>query len=60
LKVWPLMVEANMSSEKVALMLAEGSTPLAPPVGTVLLTLGRVVSVGGLGGGLGVVTSILP
>jgi hypothetical protein len=36
------MVEAFMSSEKVALALALGPKPVAPLVGTVLITLGGV------------------
>src|SRR5919199_6674382 len=38
------MVVASISSEKVAVTLAAGSTPVAFAVGTVLVTLGAVVS----------------
>ena len=40
LKVVVFMVEANMSSEKVAVTLVDGTTPVALAVGTVLVTLG--------------------
>jgi hypothetical protein len=42
------MVEANMSSEKVAFMLTVGATALALALGEVFMTLGGVVSL--LGG----------
>ena len=38
------MVEAFMSSEKVAVTFAAGTTPVAFATGTVLVTLGAVVS----------------
>ena len=50
-KVVVLMVEAIMSSEKVALTLTVGATPVAFALGTVLVTLGGVVSGGGVGSG---------
>ena len=53
LKVVGFMEEAIIFSEKVAFMLADGATPVALLVGTVLVTLGAVVSVGGGGGGGG-------
>ena len=40
-----------MSSEKVAVMFVVGATPVAFALGTVLVTLGGVVSVGGGSGG---------
>jgi hypothetical protein len=43
-KVVLLMVEANMSSEKVALTLSVGATPVAFALGTALVTLGAMVS----------------
>jgi hypothetical protein len=46
LKVVGIMEEAIIFSEKVAVMLAEGATPVALLVGEVLVTLGEVVSVG--------------
>jgi hypothetical protein len=45
-KVVSLMVEAVMSSEKVALSLSVGATPVAFALGTVLMTLGAVESSG--------------
>ena len=53
LKVVGLMEEAIIFSEKVAVRLAEGATPVALAAGEVLVTLGAVVSVGGGGGGGG-------
>ena len=46
-KVVLLVVEAVMSSEKVALTLTVGATIVAPALGTVRVTLGGVVSGGG-------------
>ena len=54
LKVVGFMEEAIIFSEKVAVMLAEGATPVALEAGEVLVTLGEVVG-GGEGGGGGVV-----
>jgi hypothetical protein len=39
LKVVVFMEEAIIFSEKVAVRLAEGATPVAPALGTVLMTL---------------------
>ena len=50
LKVVGFMEEAIMASEKVAVMLAEGATPVALAAGEVLVTLGEVVSVDEGGG----------
>ena len=47
LKVEVVMEEAIIFSEKVAVRFEEGATPVAPAVGTVLMTLGEVVSGGG-------------
>ena len=44
LKVVPFMEEANIASEKVAVTLVVGETPVALAVGTVLMTVGAVVS----------------
>jgi hypothetical protein len=49
LKVWVFMEELIIFSEKVAVRLTEGATPVALAVGEVLVTLGGVVSVGGGG-----------
>ena len=50
------MEEAIIFSEKVAMTLVEGATPVALAAGEVLVTLGRVVSVVG-GGGVVVVVA---
>ena len=47
LKVVVFMEEGVIFSEKVAVRLAEGATPVAVCLGEVLMTLGGVVSVGG-------------
>ena len=47
LKVEVVIEEAIIFSEKVAVRFEEGATPVAPAVGTVLMTLGEVVSGGG-------------
>jgi hypothetical protein len=47
LKVEVVMEAGSIFSEKVAVRLAEGATPVAPAVGTVFVTLGDVVSGGG-------------
>jgi hypothetical protein len=39
LKVWPFMEEAIISSEKIALTLVGGATPVAFALGRVLMTL---------------------
>jgi hypothetical protein len=45
MKVWPVIEEAIIASEKVALtLLIVGETPVAPGPGTVLMTVGAVVS----------------
>ena len=49
LKVDLLIEAGSIFSEKVAVRFEEGVTPVAPAVGTVLMTLGEVVSVGGGG-----------
>ena len=49
LKVVVFREEIIMASEKVAVRLAEGATPVAFETGEVLVTLGGVVSVGGGG-----------
>ena len=55
LKVVWFMEEAIIFSEKVAMTLAEGATPVALATGEVLVTLGAVVSVDDGGGGVVVV-----
>ena len=57
LKVVGFMEEAIIFSEKVAMTLAEGATPVALATGEVLVTLGAVVSVDEGGG---VVVSLCP
>ena len=57
LNVVGFMEELIIFSEKVAVRLAEGATPVALAAGEVLVTLGEVVSVGGGGG---VVVSVAP
>src|SRR5919112_2471536 len=47
LKVEVVMERGSIFSEKVAVRFDEGATPVAPALGTVLVTLGEVVSVGG-------------
>ena len=46
LKVEVVIEAGSIFSEKVAVRFEEGATPVAPAVGTVLVTLGEVVSVG--------------
>jgi hypothetical protein len=42
--VWPVIVAESISSEKPAVTLVERATPLAPPAGLRLVTVGGVVS----------------
>jgi hypothetical protein len=44
LKVWPFIEATLILSEKVAVTLAVGRTPVAPDAGLVLMTLGACVS----------------
>jgi hypothetical protein len=60
LKVVGFREEVIIASEKVAVRLAEGATPVALAAGEVLVTLGEVVSDEGGGGGGGGGGGVLP